>query len=82
MHTITIELQDENAYSALRQLENQNLIKIVSDDSDSYALPGKPISNVEFLDWIKDAENDQTLTLSESKIRWEHQKKKIEKLIQ
>ena len=82
MHTVTIELTNNNALKLLKDLENKNLIRIVEEpDLNSYALPGEPISEKDFKNWVRYAENNPTVNLTEAKQKWEVQKSKLQKLI-
>jgi predicted ATP-grasp superfamily ATP-dependent carboligase len=81
MQTILIELKDNKAFEELHNLEEKNLIRIVSEDFSSYSLPGKPINEEEFRAWVEYAENTPTVSLNEAKQRWEAQKKKLQNLI-
>jgi hypothetical protein len=48
---------------------------------NSPALPGPPLSQEEFRDWILAAEKMPTISLQEAKAEWDIQKKKLQKLI-
>ena len=81
MQTITIELTDNNSLKALQDLERKNLIRIVKEpDLNSYALPGEPISEEDFIKWAEYAENSPTVSITEAKQRWATQKEKLQKL--
>ena len=82
MVSITIELKGEDALKALEDLEEKDLIRIVKEpDRNLYTLPGEPMSDEDFRNWIEFAENTPSLTLNEAKQRWADQKKKLQKLI-
>lgn len=82
MQTLTIELTGNNSLKALKDLEHKHLIRILKEpDLNSYSLSGEPISNEDFRRWVDYAENSQTVTLTEAKLRWAEQKKKLQKLI-
>jgi hypothetical protein len=82
MQTITIELTGNASLKALKDLEHKNLIRILKEpDINSYSLPGKPISKEDFKSWIEYAESTPTVSLTEVKLRWAEQKKKLRKLI-
>ena len=82
MQTVTIELTNNNALKLLKDLENKNLIRIVKEpDLNSYALPGEPISEEDYKNWLGYAENNPTISLTEAKQKWEVQKSKLQKLI-
>ncbi len=82
MVSITIELKGEDALKALEDLEEKDLIRIVKEpDQNLYTLPGEPMSDEDFRNWIEFAENTPSLTLNEAKQRWADQKKKLQKLI-
>ena len=82
MQTLTIELTGNNSLKALKDLEHKHLIRILKEpDLNSYSLSGEPISNEDFRRWVDYAENSQTVTLTEAKLKWAEQKKKLQKLI-
>ncbi len=82
MRTITIELTGNNSLKALRDLENKQLIRILKEpDLNSHSLPGEPISKEDFRKWVEYAENSPTASLTEAKLVWSEQRKKLEKLI-
>jgi hypothetical protein len=82
MRTITIELTGHNSLKALKELEHKHLIRILKEpDLNSYSLPGEPISNEDFRKWVEYAENSPTISLTEAKLVWAEQRKKLQKLI-
>ena len=82
MHTITIELTNDNSLKALQDLEDKHLIRILQEpDINSYSLPGESISSEDFRKWVEYAENSPTVSLEEAKQRWKNQKKSLQKLI-
>lgn len=82
MRTLTIELTGSNSLKALQDLEQQDLIRFVKEpESNLYSLPGKPISDEDFIKWIEYTESTPTVSLTEAKQRWADQKKKLRKLI-
>lgn len=82
MQTLTIELTANNSLQALRDLEQKRLIKIIDKtDLNSYTFPGEAINKEDFKKWVEYAENSPTVSLTEAKLRWAAQKKKLEKLI-
>jgi hypothetical protein len=82
MQTLTIELTGSNSMSALKDLEQKNLIRILNEpDLSAYSLPGDPISNEDFRKWVEYAENSPTISLNEAKQQWAEQKKTLRKLI-
>lgn len=81
MSSITIELKGEDALKALEDLKQKDLIRIVKEpDFNLYTLPGEPVSDDDFRNWIEFAENTPTINLNEAKQRWEDQKKKLQNL--
>lgn len=81
MASITIELKGEDALKALEDLEQRDLIRIVKEsDQNLYVLPGEPMSNEDFINWIEFAENTPALSLNEAKQRWADQKKALQKI--
>ncbi len=82
MQTLRIELTDNNSLKALQELEHKRLIRIVREpDLNSLSLPGEPVSEEDFRNWIEYAENSPTLSFAEAKQRWATQKKKLQKPI-
>jgi len=82
MQTITVELTGQNSLKALQDLEHKHLIRIVKEaDLNSYSLPGEPISEEDFKNWVEYAENNPTVSLIETRQKWAIQKKKLQKLI-
>lgn len=82
MQTITIELTGSSSMSALKDLEHKHLIRIlIEPDLNSYSLSGEPISNEDFRKWVEFAEISSTVSLNEARLRWEEQRKKLQKLI-
>jgi MoaA/NifB/PqqE/SkfB family radical SAM enzyme len=80
MALLTIETKGEGALKELQNLEQQDLMRIVKEpDSNLYALPGEPISNEDFTNWIEYANNSPTISLIEAKQRWEDQKRILRK---
>jgi hypothetical protein len=82
MQTLRIELIGNNSLKALKELEYKNLIRIVNgSDLNSYALPGEPINESDFKNWVEYVEESSTISLTEAKKRWSAQKEKLQKLI-
>lgn len=82
MQRLTIELTGEKALKALKDLEHEHLIRILKEpDLNSFAFPGKSISNEDFIRWIEYAENSPSVSISEATLRWAEQKEKLQKLI-
>jgi len=82
MQTVTIELTDNNSLKALQDLEHKHLIRIVKEpDLNSYALPGEPMSEQDFIKWVEYTEDSLAVSITEAKQRWATQKKKLQKLI-
>ena len=82
MQTITVELTGQNSLKALQDLEHKHLIRIVKEaDLNSYSLPGEPISEEDFKNWVEYTENNPTVSLTEARQKWATQKKKLQKLI-
>ena len=82
MQTITVELTGQKSLKALQDLEHKHLIRIVKEaDLNSYSLPGEPINEEDFNNWVDYAENNSTVSLTEARQKWAIQKKKLQKLI-
>ena len=76
---LTIELTNNNSLKALLELEHKQLIRIIKEpDSNSYALKGELINEIDFRKWVEYAETLPTVTLNEAKQRWSVQKKKLQ----
>jgi enolase len=82
MQTITIELTDNTSLKYLQDLERKNLIKIVNNNYNSYALAGENLSEEDFKEWIEYAEQQPSTNLKDAKKIWATQKKKLQKIIQ
>ena len=81
MEILTIEFKGDEALKELH-LEQKDLIRIVREpDSNLYSLPGGPISNDDFTNWIEYVDNSPTISLIEAKQRWEDQKRILKKSI-
>lgn len=82
MHTITLQINNNDALKTLRTLEDKQLISIL-DNSElgSPALSGDPMSVAEFKHWIMDAEKTATVSLIQAKAKWANQKKLLQKRI-
>jgi hypothetical protein len=82
MQTLKIELTGNHSLEALQELEHKRLIRIIREpDINSYALPGEPVSEEDFKNWVEYAEDSPTVSYSEAKQRWSNQKKKLRKHI-
>lgn len=78
MQKITVQLTGKQSMGALRELENQHLIKIVDEpDYNAWALPGEPIEKEDFIKWVKYAENSPTVTLNEAREIWNIQEENL-----
>jgi hypothetical protein len=49
--------------------------------TNSYSLPGEPITDAEFENWVENAENSPTVDLNEAEQQWTSQKEKTQKHI-
>jgi hypothetical protein len=47
----------------------------------SPALPGDPLTNQEFVNWIKQAETMPTISLQEAKSKWTNKRMQLQQLI-
>jgi len=71
MKTITIEIKDSHALKTLKTLEEKQYISIiVTSEVDSPALSGKPLSQSEFNNWLRESELSPTIALSDAKEKW------------
>jgi len=82
MQTIIIELTGNTSLKYLQDLERKNLIKIVNNNYNSYALAGENLSAEDFKEWIEYAEQQPSVNLIDAKEIWATQKKKLQKIIQ
>lgn len=81
MHTITLEINNNEALKTLRALENKHLISILEDsDLDSPSLPGTTLSLIEFKSWIGDAEKAPTVSLTQAREKWASKRSQLEQL--
>jgi hypothetical protein len=79
MGTIIIELINQQSLKALKQLEEQNLIRILPHvDPGNYALPGQPLTAEEFQHWAEQSEKSHTMNLADAKEAWEAKKKNLQ----
>jgi hypothetical protein len=82
MQILMVELTHAKALKAIRDLEQQQLIRIIKDTkAEPFALPGEPMSDDEFKKWVDIAEASTTVSLSDAKQRWETQKQELWHLI-
>ena len=82
MHTITLQINNNDALKTLQALENKHFISILENsDLDSPSLSGEPLSLAEFKSWIKDAEKAPTVSLTQAKEKWANKRKQLQKLI-
>jgi hypothetical protein len=80
MQTITVEIKKESALKALKKMENEDSIRILSnDDLDIPSLPGKPLSISEFRAWVKYAESKPSVSFKEAKAIWKKKRKVLGK---
>ncbi|RZJ20539.1 MAG: hypothetical protein EON51_14830 [Acinetobacter sp.] len=83
MQTITVEITNNEALKVLQDLQRKEFIKILGkSDSNSAALPGKPLSVEEFQDWVAQRENGPTVSLQQAKAVWAKQRSQLQKLAQ
>jgi hypothetical protein len=81
MHTITLQVNNKTALTALQDLETRHLISILENsDTDAHSLPGKPLSVSEFSNWIHQAEQSTTISLTQAKEKWAGKRKQLQKL--
>ncbi len=82
MQTLTIEITGNKALATLKTLEDKSLIRILSKPRpDLFSLPGEPVSDEDFRQWVEFAEQTETESLTDALQRWESQKMKIQRLI-
>jgi hypothetical protein len=82
MKTVTVELTNIDSLTALQELERRHIIRIVNKTgTDSFSLPGDPVSEEDFLKWIAYIEKSPALSLTNAKQQWAAQKKKLRKNI-
>jgi len=64
------------AFTRKEALQQPEEVKLLSP-----ALPGEPLTNQEFINWIKQAEKMPTFSLEEAKSKWIDQRAQLEQLI-
>jgi len=80
MQKLSVQLTGSKSLKALQELEDQHLIRIVNEPNlNSYSLPGGPMSEEDFKNWVEYSENSPTVSYSEAKKRWAVHKKKLQK---
>ena len=80
--TVTVEITQNNALSALQTLEQKHFIRVVEDkviDSPSMA-KGEQLSTRAFKNWISEAESMRTVDLKAAKSKWAGKRKQLQKL--
>ncbi len=81
MHTITLQINSDDALKTLQDLEGRHLISIIeSSNVDSPSLPGAALSLNEFKNWVQHAEQTSTVSLTEAKEKWVSRKKQLQNL--
>ena len=82
MEILRIEVKGVEALKELHNLEQNDLIRIIKEpDLNLYSLPGGPISNEDFTNWIEFADNSPTISLIQAKQKWEDQKRILKNFI-
>ncbi len=82
MHTITLQINNNNALKTIQNLKDKHFISIIENSNlHSPSLSGTPMSLNEFKNWIKDAGQTSTVSLNEAKGKWAHKRKQLQKLI-
>jgi hypothetical protein len=81
MHTITLQINNNNALKTLQTLESKHFISIIDNSElDSPSLPGAALSINEFKNWIQNAEQSTTVSLNQAKEKWASKRKQLQKL--
>ncbi|MCD6013478.1 MAG: hypothetical protein K0Q79_3340 [Flavipsychrobacter sp.] len=81
MHTITLQINNANALKTIKNLETKHFVRVVDNlEIDSPALPGKRLSITEFRNWIKNAEQTQTVPFKQAQEKWANKRKQIQAL--
>ncbi len=71
MQTLTVQVTHQSAIKTLRDLEVKRFIRIVENPGiASPALAGSPLSVNAFKEWIKEAEEGDTVSLKDAKQKW------------
>ena len=80
MQTILVEIKRANALKVLEKLAASDDIIILNETGQgvSFALPGAAVANTAFIEAIKNAENDATLSFSEARNQWKKQKTRLQ----
>jgi len=80
MQTVTVEITNSNSLKMLEDLQEKHYIKIIDfSEKSSAALPGDPLSSLEFKNLIESRENDSTVSLKDAKAVWVKQRKQLQK---
>ena len=78
METLTVEITNNDAYKILQDLVENNYIKIIEKQSVGLPpLPGEPLTESEFRNWIESRENEATISIHEAKLRWESKRNQL-----
>jgi hypothetical protein len=67
-------------YKILRNLESTLDSKPGASNIQSPALQGSPLSNQEFVNWVKAAEETPAISLHEAKTKWANKRKQLQRL--
>ena len=80
MHTITLEITNDNALKTIKDLESKHYVNIIDDfefDPTSPALPGNALTADEFKGWVNAAEQSPAISFKEAKEKWAKQTEKM-----
>jgi len=55
--------------------------ELIIPKDEQLLMKDKPLSNEEFVNWIKESEAGSTISLQEAKNKWEEKKKELQQLI-
>lgn len=81
MQTITLQITNKSAISAIKDLEKRHFVKILEDSLlSSYSLPGSRLSIKQFKEWVKASESLPTVKFSKAKEKWASKKSHLENL--
>ena len=82
MEKLIIELTDSQSLKALQELESRQLIRILKKpDLNALALAGEPITEEDFKNWVRYAEESPMVSIQEARQKWAAQKEKLRKSI-
>ena len=78
MQTVTVEITNKEALKVLHDLQEKRLIKIrATNEINPLAIPGEPLTDEEFKNFILNREHGAELNFDEAKTKWAKKKKQV-----